>query len=212
MIRDYTDIPYSNLTHVLQGKNVLLMGNKELCGFVEEYLNAVESGDVHIEYVDLEEHSKIEEDVIVCLVLPDYHAHNAGEKDQGRELKDWLTEAGVGYTDYYVSDRALALMELYLNRGQKYSLPNLKPKGILLARYPSSEIFSQFEKLYSEFVSSDTEELVNAIPNLLKFEQSMHRLLKLKERFTSQELFVLFHIAYTEMAYGVQVTEISILI
>lgn len=45
----------------------------------------------------------------------------------------------------------------------------------------------------------------------LSFEKRAKQLLSLKKRFTSQELFVLFHIAYAEMA-GSKISDISKLV
>lgn len=53
LMRDYTDIPCSNLVHVLRGKNVLLTGDFILCQMLINYLESIEKGEICIKYVSM---------------------------------------------------------------------------------------------------------------------------------------------------------------
>lgn len=76
---------------------------------------------------------------------------------------------------------------------------------IRLAVERSENILPVFKNLYSE----ETEVKIRDGLILSKeFEESLKGLLSLKEQFTSQELFVIFHIAYAEAFSGVKVTDL----
>lgn len=64
-----------------------------------------------------------------------------------------------------------------------------------LAEYGSDEVLQNFWEMYDE--ESGNRE--NDFPNREKFESSLRHFLRKKQSFTSQELFVMFHIAYSEM-------------
>lgn len=78
---------------------------------------------------------------------------------------------------------------------------------IRLAMFKADEILTNFWEMYNEEAGSKDRYF-----NSNKFETSAKRLLRLKERFTSQELFVLFHIAYAEMLSGKMIEDITNLI
>lgn len=64
-----------------------------------------------------------------------------------------------------------------------------------LSEYSSDEIVQNFWEMYDE-ESGDRE---RDFPDQGKFESSLGRFLQMKQSFTSQELFVMLHIAYAEM-------------
>lgn len=69
---------------------------------------------------------------------------------------------------------------------------------IRLANFDADEILSRFWEMYNEEAGSKEQ----YFPLYDEFEASAKRLLCIKERFTSQELFVLLHVAYAEMMSG----------
>lgn len=71
----------------------------------------------------------------------------------------------------------------------------------------SENILNMLELMLQEEFSP--EEFQLAFPFWNRFERSMQRWLSVQESFTSQELFVIFHVAYTEMMYGKKITDIS---
>lgn len=249
LLRDYVDIPTSNLVHILHGKSILLTGDQKLCQMLSDYLYSVEKGKIHIKYMTLGETVTQKSDVL-CLVIPDYH--NDAEivaRKKKLLLEQSLSDMGFdNYTEYYINSHVFALIDIYLNQNiEKYSVSELLPKGMLLGRIPgwsgnifikgvldghseilmissfndfnnnlfyycirlagmdSADILQEFWTMYNYESSSKEQDF----PNVEKFNESMKKYLKLKKRFTSQELFVLFHIAYAEMISGEVISDIS---
>lgn len=250
LVRDYVDIPTSNLTHVLHGKKVRLTGEPRLCQLLTDYLNLVETGEVTVEYTELGEKITAEAEDILCLVVPDWkRLGNTQEKDK-KMLRKKLTEMGfTGHTEYFVCSRCFALIDLYLNKGtEKFGVTELLPKGILLGRIPihsgndffrgimdghpevllsylysyfnnnmfyycirlanvdSDEVMPLFWEMYD--AESDGTDILSSLHSKT-FEERAQSLLSLKARFTSQELFVLFNIAYIEMISGRHISDAS---
>lgn len=238
LIRDYTDIPATNLVHVLHGRKVLLAGDPRLCEMLADYLNMIENGEVDVQYTALSEKVSVEEDRISCVVYPTYGEGQTMAAERKRIIEEKLSEMGLSdYTSYFMSPRCIALIEIYLNQNnEKYTVPQLTPKGILLGRIPSvfgntffrgvmdghpevllmpysflnhnlfylcvrlagvdsNKLLQKFWEMYDE-ESGDRERI---FPNQDKFDARMRSLLRLKSSFTSQELFVMFHMAYAEM-------------
>lgn len=252
LIRDYTDIPTSNLVHVLRGRRVLLTGDKQLCKLLSDYLYQIENDEVTVQYVPLSEKTSIEKDDILCLVIPDYYNRNSTIKELNEEiLQHQLSDMGfVHYTKYFIDISSFVLIDGYLNRDtKKYIVPELTPKGILIGRIPqySGNVFFRGvmdghpeilcipysdlnenlfyycvrlanceaeDVLHNFWVMYDKEagSKERYFPLINKFETSAQRLLSLKAKFTSQELFVLFHIAYAEMLSGKMVDDITKLV
>lgn len=249
LLRDYTDIPVSNLVHVLHAKRVLLAGDWQLCRLLTEYLYDVEEGRITISYMDLTRDVPEGETDMMCLVIPDYHTGIREEEKEKREmLKRRSADKGFcGYTEYFVDSGRFALIDLWLNRrSRKYSVPELVPKGILLGRIPgwsgnfffrgimdghpeilmipsfydfnnnlfyycirlahmaSGDILPEFFRMYGEEACEKEKDF----PYPERFESSVRRRLQEEKKYTSQELFVLFHIAYAEMLSGKQITDI----
>lgn len=252
LVRDYTDIPVSNLVHVLHGKNVLLTGDSRLCDLLTDYLNSIENGEIDVKYIALSEKVSVNENDILCLVVADYK--NGNRKlviERNQALSENLTKMGfVGYTTYFKCHRCFALIDRYLNRNsEKYTLPDLLPKGILIGRIPPGSGNAFFSGVldghpeilhipYSDFnnnlfyycvrlASIDSDKVLQTFwtmydeeagnrervfPEQDKFEVKMRSLLRLKNRFTSQELFIVFHIAYAEMFSDKALSDLSDLI
>lgn len=79
---------------------------------------------------------------------------------------------------------------------------------IRLAGCDSDEILPKFWKMYDV----ETASKENYFTDVEKFEESFKRMASLKKVFTSQELFIMFHIAYEEMLSGKQFCDVSDLI
>ena len=254
LVRDYADIPTSNLVHVLRGKKVWLTGDPRLCQLLTDYLNLIENGRVTVQYTDLSGKITAEEGDILCLVVPDYKNGKDIQENKVAErkaiLRKKLTEMGfIGHTEYFVCSRCFALIDLYLNRGaEKYTVTELLPKGILIGRIPafSGNIFMRgimdghpeilslylYADLYNNMfyycirlANIDSDKVMPLFwemfdtesdrkdtfffPSPEIFERRAKSLLSLKERFTSQELFVLFYIAYIEMMDNRHISDVS---
>ncbi len=246
-VRDYIDIKTTNLVHILRGKSVLLTGDRRLCQLLSDYLKLIEDGEVNIKFIGLGEKVSLEKGNISCLVIPDYY--NNDRESRRNLLDEELRDMGFSeYTEYFICSRSFVLIELYLKRGsQKYSLPELTPKGILLGRIPgwsgnyffrgimdghpevlmiptycdfnvnlfyycirlagidSNNILPAFWEMYEEEAYSAERDFVNKE----RFNRRVERILTLRECFTSQELFVIFHIAFMEMLTNEQISDIN---
>lgn len=251
LLRDYiADIPVSNLVHVLRGKRVLLAGDAALCGLLARYLERVEDSAVEAVCVPWGETAETRSGDLRFFVIPDYK--NGGEpvfrEEKMRQWKAALSAMNFrDYSEYFINCASFALIDLYLNDGtEKYSIPELRPKGILLGRIPGASGNVFFRGIldghpeillmdYSEFNNNlfyycvrlahlPSDEVLDRLQEMSEgearevrflfsswdeFVENAQKLLKLKGSFTSQELFVLFHIAYAEMAAGKQAEEIS---
>lgn len=246
LMRDYTEIPISNLVHVLYGKKVVLAGDRRLNQILSRYLYKVENGNIFIKCIDMgqdiEKKDLVQEGDIVCMVAPDYHGRlEKVQKKRQLEYAQFLSDLqSDNYTEYFIRSRSFTLIDAYLNQdSEKYTVSELMPKGVLvgkippwsgnfffkgimdghpevlllpymdlnnnmfwfclrLAEYSSDEIVRNFWEMYDE-ESGDRE---RDFPDQGKFESSLRRLLRMSKSFTSQELFVMFHIAYVEMLTG----------
>ncbi len=252
LLKDYTDIPDSNLVHVLHGRRVLLTGDPRLCRLLSDYLNSIECGEVIVQYISLTQKVSKGKDDILCLVIPDYHNRLKDVETMRKSvLKQQLSDMGfTNYTEYFINSRSFVLIDLYLNHNmEKYKIPDMTPKGICLGAIPgwSGNVFFRGvmdghpeillisysdlnENLFyycirlanvdSDRILSDFWEMYNAearsqrifFKSPKSFEANIKQLLKHKKSFTSQELFVLFHIAYAEMLSGKQIEDISKLV
>ncbi len=252
LLRDYTDIPVSNLIHVLHGKKVVLAGDRRLSRILSRYLHAVENGNISIKCIDMEQMESAEQEEIVCMVVPDCHSRLKDVREK-RKLEYAQFLSGLesdNYTEYFVRSRSFTIIDRYLNQGrEKYMVPELTPKGILLgkipqwsgnyffkgimdghpevlllpyadfndnlfwycvrlAEYESGEILQNFWEMYDK--ESGTRE--SDFPDQERFESSLARFLRTRKSFSSQELFVMFHIAYAEMLGREKVSDIHRLV
>lgn len=243
LIHDYTDVPCTNLLHVLKGKKVFFAGDEQLCAMLFEYLMDREQGDIDLVYLELGQCIDMSETDVFCAVNPWFDRTRVTMKENPKVWHFWKTlaqEKFVSYTDYFSQVRALVEFDIYRNRGKaKYSIGELCPKGILLGRIPthsgnvffrgildghpnilkwgdnalndnlfvycirlagekSEDVMPVFKKIYREEFAFQSEEFICWD----KFEENANEMLSLKDTFTSQELFVIFHISYVEMLFG----------
>jgi hypothetical protein len=248
LLRDYAEVPCSNLLHVLKGKKVLFAGDERLCEMMSEFLFEKEQGDIETVYVELSQCKTMKATDILCVVNPwfDLASLTMTENPKAWCFRETLSKEGiVSYTDYFAQVRTLVDVDLYRNRGrEKYAIGQLNPKGILLGRIEafSGNVFfrgvldghpdilhlgytiwnnnlllycirlagEKSEKIFKSFKRMCNEEFAFRLEEEFicwdTFEKSLKRLLSLKEAFTSQELFVIFHIAFAEMVCGYKIT------
>lgn len=247
LIDDYTEVPYSNLIHILKGKSVLLAGDKILCHMLKIYLEKVEDDNINVKYIQLSQ-DKADGDEILCIVHPWCGTENAALNLRLYRLGEEIKSAGnVSYTKYFSYVRAFVIISEYLNSEiEKYTARQLIPKGIFLGAIPpvsgntfvrgvldghpdvmmlpysdwnenlflyciclaqekAENILRIFKNTVDSFVA-DADRIFYAWD---RFEENVRELLALKEQFTSQELFLIFHIAYAGMINGTKITDIS---
>ncbi len=249
LLRDYTDIPCSNLVHVLKGRQVWLAGAEKLCMVLANYLRDVEGGDIDVQYVELSQCMSMKETTVLCIAYP-----WNGSKSFSSNPKVWCFReelsamVDLSYTEYFSSTRAFSLIDLYRNRNhEKYSIKQLFPKGILLGRIPPAsgnvffrgvldghpnilkwgynafndnlfryciclanekpqDILKSFKKMFNEEYIFQLERNIACWD---EFQKGAEPWLSLKNHFSSQELFIIFHIAYAEMTSGMKITDLS---
>lgn len=78
---------------------------------------------------------------------------------------------------------------------------------IRLSIEKSENILSVFQSMLKEEMNEN--EFLVIFPFWTQFKRRMEKWLLLREEFTSQELFVIFHAAFTEMAYGEEIEDMS---
>lgn len=136
MIHDYIDIPCNNLIHILKGKTVFLAGEEILCKILAEYLKDIEKGHVDVRYGELSECRKMKATDIFCAVYPYDNPRFMCKKVENF----WKEVDGIGeiqFTPYFSDSKVFVEMDRYMKKGSsKYSLKQLKPKGILLGSVP----------------------------------------------------------------------------
>lgn len=244
-INDYTDIPFSNLIHVLKGKKVVLTGDERLCKILSDYLMEIEQGDIGLRYIKLVQNGMIKETDILCTVCL-WHGPGSPEKKEQILGTELVSEA---YTDYFSRPSVFVNIDRYrMGSANKYTMKRLIPKGILLniTFYNSGNVFFRglvdghpnilsiqfntflynmfgycvrlsvekaedipviFQTLLKEELSEI--EFKDSFPYWSRFCNSMKGWLALRERFTSQELFVIFHIAYVEMMGNEKISDLT---
>lgn len=242
LMKDYTDIPFSNLIHILKNKNIILTGDERLCKILSEYLTDIEEGEIKIQYIPQFREGIAKETDILCPVWLPY---------RGGYGKDGLYEdiISMSYTSYFLRPNVFVQIEKYkLCCADKYTIKELMPKGILfnITFYGNGNIFFKgladghpnilsmpynvFEdNLFSYCIRLSLENpenmidvlrqlleeefgdsgLKQAFPDWERFCRSLEYRLSSREKFTSQELFVIFYIAYAEMLSGEKITDLE---
>lgn len=248
LINDYTDIPFSNLVHVLKNKSVYVAGDERLCHILSEYLEDVEQGEVDVKCIKISQYSDIREQNMLFIVYPWYGVEQEYNPKFRTFEDELLQRKNISYSTYFSRTASLAIIDQYINRQkEKYSTKHLIPKGILLGRIPtvSGNIFlrsildghpdilkwghNRMNKnlfLYCiRLAKENAENIINSLKKLFLeelvtiadfeiprwdiFEKNIKRRLSLKDSFSSQELFVIFHIAYAEMMSGEKISDVG---
>lgn len=243
-IKDYMNIPRTNLIHVIHNRSVYLCGDKYLCSKLREYLK----GYANIEEIKDENISESEnEEILGLIVAPQIiYADEEGDKwpIQKADCRKILQEKGISdYSEYFCKDSSFILIE---DKIEKYTMNGLVPKGIIIGAMDgfSGNVFfrdcldnhpqilqmgftlfecniflycaklscvesDQIFPLFWEMMEKDDPKYVmREFPDRHTFQQTCEKILKRKKKFTSQELFVMFALAYSEMR-GRKVQNIS---
>lgn len=261
LLRDYVNVPNSNLEHILVGKRVILTGEARLCNRVYRWLKQNEKEIHKIKYWDIlkenrdknsglpktEIEEQCKEDVLI-LVLP-RHFFSSNLSKEALEQPSCYYEAFekhdvFDFTEYFSDiDKMVYLETEYV----KYHHRQLCPGGILLGAIPvycgneltrdclqgvmqpqiiminynsenglplffdielysicirlaeeaADDILPEFWKIYEKETAKGLTD--SDFPERKKFECKMEQLLKLGSCFSSQELFVMFHLAHLAM-------------
>ena len=243
VMRDYKDIPFSNLTHVLKGKSVIFTGDERLCKILSEYLIDIEQGEIKIQYMPQFQEGIAKETDILC---PAWSYTGEGVYENGDLPEDIIS---LSFTDYFLRVDVFVQVEKYkLCCADKYTIKELMPKGILInvTFYSNGNVFLKglvdghpnilsipfnvFEDnlfIYCIRLSlEDPKDIIDILRELLekevgeselkqvfpdwdRFRTSLEYRLSFGERFTSQELFVMFYISYVEMLSGEKITNLE---
>jgi len=233
VIRDYTDIPDSNLVNVLNGQKAALAGDATLCRILVEYLTRKSS--VVVREIGIEHGEEAELDEIMLWVYPRI-VHESGS-EKGKFLRLASGEHRGDYTDYFSRCEAFITIGKAMGTLYKYVHSCLRPRGILLGKsrglsgnifirgildgHPnvmvmhkdfclnifwycirlavveSENIVSKFWELYKK--ENDEDEIEKNFPRINKFNKVIEQVLENGCIYSSQELFVLFHLAYSAM-------------
>lgn len=244
-MNDYTEIPCSNLIHVLKWKSVFLIGDERLCRVLSDYLEDIEQGEIELQYAEVLQDGMAKDTDIICAVYLWFGPEAYAKKTEFLG-KYTLSRS---YTEYFSRPQVFVNINQYRSKGNdKYFIKDLEPKGILmnitdtsngnvffkgildghpnilllphnffndnlfvyciyLSNEKSKDICSTFRSMLK--ANKNEEQIKDVFPYWNRFEEGMARWLCLQERFTSQELFVIFHIAYAEMMSGEKITNLS---
>lgn len=248
LIRDYGEIPCTNLFHVLKDKKVFFVGDEQICSLLTDYLG--KAGNINSVYVKFPLSEAVEETDIFCVVNPwfDYWGKTLKSNPKVWAFQEALIKQElVSYTEYFSRIQVLVQADLYRGRERKkYDIKGICPKGILLGKIPpvSGNVFfrgildghpnilkwtytainnnlflycirlagERAENILRVFKKMCQEELAFRMEDEFtcwdEFERRIKELLSSKEFFTSQELFVILHIAYAEMLCGYKITDL----
>lgn len=264
LLRDYIEVTEHYLQHVLQGKNILFIGDADLCARIWKWREQYEMQTGKMAYWDILEESKPED---IMRQMPVVKKEEAGEYDaivlvavkydsddrvtaKAMEKYDEYTKKLnqyeiYDYTDYFSDKFKLAGLPIKEEAGIR---KELRPSGVVIGAIPwysgnylirwslaghpqimmiedynylsdnlyftcirlagkeSAEILPCFWRLYQREAKEGAWE--KDFPDKEKFTRKMEELLKHGNCFTSQELFVMFHIAYEAM-YGREITNLG---
>lgn len=255
LLRDYIEVPESNLINVLKSTKIVLTGDSYLCAYLLDYLekNMISV----IGYLDIFLHdgrqqelpgidiADLDEETMCLITVPEFFGAELKREQEGRkkQIITYLKENGIdNYTDYFSYINSFIKMEESNNT--KYTRGHLTPKRIVLGSiehscgnvffkelldgHPSILMETDWryldDKLFWICICLSTETKENILPlfkkmyevewnstlyNQKAFDEKMKLLLTVEtERFTSQELFAMIHIAYMYM-YGVDIADIQ---
>lgn len=254
-IKDYMEISVGVLHNILKGKEVILVGNYNLCNNVKHALVKAECKKVT--YWDVLAGKEIEDnltvqrrtaDNMVALIVEPQYLCDGGYSDMVKKKKrlyyQALEELGINDISQYFSESEV-LVSIQQAKMEKYSIPCLTPDRVLLnisghmsgneffgnlldghpdvlqmdwgiesirsnmflvciqlAEESSSNILQAFWKIYDTITTQEAK-VFSRRKGI--FNKKFQELLAYKDSFTSQELFVLIHIAYAE-AWGTKMS------
>lgn len=244
LLRDYVEVPESNLLNALRNSKVVLTGDRYLCNRLCEYLSqkTIEvmgylrtfEKDVLPENMPEVSDDLITEDVMCLIVVPTYYSYSEngtiGEDEKSLRIVDLRERHIDNFTDYF-SDM-IAFVNIEKDNSVKYKMQYLKPKNIVLGSirpyngtvffralldfHPSilsihlGDINSHLFWICIRLSTQSTEKILFLLRDWIEeegrpfadcaaFITKMKQLLEHSSRVTSQELFIMVHIAYRSM-------------
>lgn len=257
LIKDYENIVGQSLLNILKRKNVVLIGDMDLCQYLNDFLLKNEvavSGYMNItqQYKDRKIESEIsvedavkDSNMLYLINVPESYKEKQELKSgvKRRYLINYLKEKGIyNFTEYF--SFMPAYIDIEKNRTVKYRKNIFMPKKIILGSiewnsgnaffkglidgHPSVMLINGYDlnndlfwycirlsmldsthilAVFWEMCKNESEYL--GIYDPITFNDKMRQLLELDKKFTPQELFVMFHIAYMYMN-GCDVSELDI--
>ena len=264
LLRDYMETTGDHLQYLLHEKNILFIGDADLCGRVWNWQKQCGFGTGKAGYWDILEENELEaikrqmpaggkeeagEYDVIALVAVQYYSDDRVTAETVEKYEEYikkLNQYGIyDYTDYFSDKFKLAGLLIKEEEGIR---KELRPLGVVIGAIPwysgnylirwslaghpqimmiedynylndnlyftcirlagreSSEILPCFWRLYQREAKEGAWE--KDFPDKEKFTRKMEELLERGNRFTSQELFVMFHIAYEAM-YGREITDLG---
>lgn len=265
-LRDYIDLPYSDLKNLLCGKDIVLVGDVLLCKkfylYYKQkmkcrsivYYNILDDNKAH-KYHDmmpLAERAHLKKSDLFLIYAFEYYYSNKEVREHNKQNKNNI--AGQVYADQLCQEGYYNYLLMYneipddqIVSDEKYTAHELKPKLIMagallgdcgnvllrnmlsghgkiikmkygflnghlilfcirLSGEKASDILSMFWELVAEAVG--TECIGLEFHDTALFHKKMAEMLQIVSRPTSQELFVIFHLAYVAM-YGTDISDVS---
>ncbi len=244
LIRDYIDVSGNSILNILKKKNVLLVGDHNLCSYLYHFfsLNKIKIAGC-LDVMQQNDHlcSLIKQEAknndLICLiaVMEFFEPEQKQQQEEVKKrLKDDLKKNGLeDYTDYF--SYTLSYIEIEQYNPEKYMKMQLMPKRIVIGSVETSSGNAFFrglldghpsvgmldyryfnERLFWYCIRLSVKQAEEILPCFWKicenecwdvkymrtsklFCERMESLLRLQKKFTSQELFVMFHIAYMYM-------------
>lgn len=252
MLRDYIEVPGNNLLNAFSNTEVVLTGDKYLCGRLYEYLMRKQitvigylhtlQEDIQLENIPEVLAENVNKNVLCLIVVPAYFSYTkngiVGEEEK-QQCIVCLREKNIdNYTDYFCDISPFINVEK--DNDIKYKRQSYKPKRIVLGSilgYSGNVFFRTLVDSHPFILSMDYcdlnnqlfwicvrlsmecaenilplfwkligEDVERSIDDRTAFVEKMKRLLTCNSKFTSQELFVMLHVAYMYM-FGRDVSE-----
>lgn len=244
LIKDYIDIVGNNLENILIDKEIILIGDIELCIYLAEYFKqknllvlgylsqVTEMDDTdQIQRITFDDMDRYE-NIIILIVLAEYYQSDQKHNQELRKkkIKNFLQENDwYDYTDYF--SYTTSFIKIGELSNVKYTRNSLLTKKIILGSIESNSGNSFFRGLldnhpnimmmnycdlnnnlfwicirlsiyksrqiidvFSDICNSDAVCL--GINDICRFKGKLRQLLQRDQRFTSQELFIIFHVAF----------------
>lgn len=237
--QDYADLQRNNLLNVLKKRRIVLLGEPLLSTHLKQFMVDEGKDSTTIQYYKALEKNFNGQGVIgIIVALQAFGIMNSAEKwkEEVDKYVEILKEYDItDYTLYFTMTNSLIRSAV---NGKKYTIAELKPKGILigainafcgniffrdcidnhpniiqfgynpfendmfyycirLAQIPAERVVPTLFDSYKDVAGEEWFQMFFPDPDV--FRKKCETVLKGKKNVTSQELFVLFAIAYNEM-------------
>lgn len=246
-INDYTDVPESNLVHILKGKKVVLAGDKRLCKTLKIFYEQEAGNRITARYTEDITAEVIRDEFVVSAFYMPYSKEETDRKfiESLKHIKRTIEKKRIDYTEYFESIWHFTSM---VQKKEKYSLPGIRPQGIVLGKIPaasgniffrdildghaqilkmdytvlnhnllsycirlSGEKAGNIQKLFWQIYNAEANRkyFERDFPDKEKFDKKLSSLLTMADSFSSQELFIIFTLAYEAMFDDSRLEDVS---